>query len=565
MPHHIFFSWQLDTQTATGRNLIARALETAVAAVAEDADVDPADRELAVDSDSAGVPGSPPIVETIFSKIDRAAAFVSDMTYVAQRADGRRMPNPNVLLEHGWALRALSWRGVISVMNTAHGHPDDHPLPFDLAHFRRPIFFDCPDDADIETKRTARQALTNQFTRALRAILDDQVLRQARVPVPPAEPHPHDVALLDRVRRQLPESFQLFLRQHSFGEPFRRHILAPMYDISEDWHGAAFEFHDPVLQAPFADLLRLVGELASLTLARLYIMRNDIELLSPKTDMDLAQGTQSGTVEAVVAMNAKATEVSAAIDVFERTARDRIRVTAQPAPDTAAETSRSAHAMIEELALDRQRGQVPVIVSKPSVTIRVVPMAATERKRLDLKAVGNARLRFPPDPNVRVETGSDGRQWWSNDPPRNVGAPNPASRWLTRIVRPGIVEHQQTIGFRIDNDREILIDGHRLEATIVAAIDRIAQALAQIDLGGGALVSISFDGTEDVILERGRPGGHKVRQPQFALPVIQLDDLQGNVSAALHEPFDILWNTSGWEDGSPNFGTGEWRTGGEPL
>ncbi|ESX91293.1 hypothetical protein X756_02070 [Mesorhizobium sp. LSHC412B00] len=325
MPHQIFFSWQLDTPTATGRNLIGRALDAAISSVAEDADVDPADRELEVDRDSAGVPGSPPIVETIFSKIDRAVGFVSDMTYVAQRLDGRRMPNPNVLLEHGWALRALSWRGVISVMNTAYGHPDVHPLPFDLAHFRRPIFFDCPEDADVETRRAARQTLTTQFTNALRAVLDDEVLRQARIPARPAEPHPHDIALLERVRRQLPEAFQLFLRQHSFGEPLRRRILDPLYELTDDWHGASFEFHDSVLQAPFTNIQRLASELAALSLERLYVMDNNTELLSPKTDVDRARGTQPSTVDTVVAMNSKATELSTAIDVFERIARDRIR------------------------------------------------------------------------------------------------------------------------------------------------------------------------------------------------------------------------------------------------
>lgn len=87
MPHHIFFSWQSDTQTRTGRNLIDRALEQAIGILAADADIDAADRELAIDRDSAGVPGSPPIVDTIFSKIDRAAVFTirSDLCRGARR------------------------------------------------------------------------------------------------------------------------------------------------------------------------------------------------------------------------------------------------------------------------------------------------------------------------------------------------------------------------------------------------------------------------------------------------------------------------------------------------
>jgi hypothetical protein len=37
-------------------------------------------RELTVDSDTQGVAGHPPIVETIFNKIDGACMFVADMT-----------------------------------------------------------------------------------------------------------------------------------------------------------------------------------------------------------------------------------------------------------------------------------------------------------------------------------------------------------------------------------------------------------------------------------------------------------------------------------------------------
>jgi hypothetical protein len=38
-------------------------------------------------------------------KVDAATAFISDLTYVATRDGGWLMPNPNALLEHGWALR----------------------------------------------------------------------------------------------------------------------------------------------------------------------------------------------------------------------------------------------------------------------------------------------------------------------------------------------------------------------------------------------------------------------------------------------------------------------------
>lgn len=560
MPHHIFFSWQSDAPTLTGRNLIERALERAIGILAADADIDPADRQLAVDRDSIGVSGSPPLVETIFGKVDRATAFLSDLTYIAERADGRRMPNPNVLLEHGWALKSLSWRRVISVMNVARGHPDEHPLPFDLQHFRRPIFYDCPDDADEDARRAAREGLTCQFESALRAILDDEVLRAERVPAAPAEPHPHDVDLLAQVQRQLPVGLQRFLQQQSFGTPFRRDILDPIHEMNEDWVGARFEFHDPILQAAFVKLQRLSREFGNLIGAHTHVMDRNPALAWPKTGVDVAQGVQPSTLAAIAAMNDKASELTAAIDVFERTARDRIRIAlaSGPAAPEADQREEQAHTMLAELARDRQVGQLPEIVSRPSMTLRAIPFAAMEQRRLDPQRVARAQLRFPPNVQARVRSDSDGRQWWSSGLLHDVGKPNGETRWRTRLVRPGTIEHEATIGFRIDDDPEIVIDGRQLEADIVASIGRLGAALAELDLTGRTLVEISFDGIEDVILTRARGGGRKIGRPQIGLPAAMIDDLRDRPADALHEQFDILWQTAGWPDGSPSFGGGGW-------
>lgn len=82
MPQHIFYSCQSDTSTRTGRNLIERALEQAIVALAADAEIDPADRDkpdLAIDRDSVDVPGQPPLVDTTFGKIDPAVIFLADL------------------------------------------------------------------------------------------------------------------------------------------------------------------------------------------------------------------------------------------------------------------------------------------------------------------------------------------------------------------------------------------------------------------------------------------------------------------------------------------------------
>jgi hypothetical protein len=564
MTHHIFFSWQSDTPNAVGRSMIEACLERAIGLLQADAEVDLADRELAMDKDTLHVPGSPAIAETIYGKIDRAAVFLSDLTYVAVRPNGGGIPNPNVLIEHGWALKSLSSRRVISVMNTALGDPDEHELPFDLRHVRRPILYACAPDAKQEDRKKARDELTKHLVAALKAIFNDDVVRAGLRAPAPHTPHPRDVELLERVHRQLPLALRQFLHQHNFGSPFRLAQLDPIHEMNETWVGAAYEFHDPEVQGTFRDLRRVAGEFGGLVLERIYAMDRNPKMGWPKTDQDVAQGIQPGTQQAIKAMNAKAVEFCATIDAFDRIARDRIPVASgiHSDRDDAAEPNKQAQAAInalQELAHDMHRGALPEIVTQPRLTLRLVPFEATEGRRLDPRRVGELQQQFPPSPHERVKADSDGRQWWSCAVPRRRGdGLNPETSWRMRLVRPGYLEYQVTIGQRIDDDPQIMVDGRRLEAFIVRNLERMAAIANDLDLAGPALVSISLDGVEDVELSAARPGGRRVRKPEVILPVAKLAEMNGELAAELQEQLDILWQTAGWIDGSPSFTSKTW-------
>ena len=564
MVHHIFFSWQSDTPNAVGRSMIEACLERAIGQLQADAEVELADRELAMDKDTLHVPGSPAIAETIYGKIDRAVVFLSDLTYVALRPNGDGIPNPNVLIEHGWALKSLSSRRVISVMNIALGDPDQHKLPFDLRHVRRPILYACPFDAKPEDRAIAREELTRHLTVALKAIFSDETVRQGLLPPPPDEPHPRDVELLERVHRQLPLELRRFLHRHNFGSPFPLAQLDPIHEMNETWVGAAYEFHDPQVQAPFDDLRRIAGEFGSLVLERIHAMDRNRKMGWPKTDQDVAQGIQPGTQQAIQAMNAKAAQFGAAIDAFDRIARDRIPVASGIHADQVRATEpdkqmEGAVSALQELAFDMHRGALPEIVTTPRLTLRLAPFEATEGRRLDPRRVGELQSKFPPSLHERVKTDSDGRQWWSCAVPRRRGEGfNPETVWRMRLVRPGNLEYQATIGHRIDNDPQILVDGRRLEALIVRSLERMMTIANGLDLSGPAIVSVSLDGVEDVELSGARSGGRRLRQPEVNLPMAKLTDMNGELAAALQEQFDILWQTAGWIDGSPSFAHGEW-------
>jgi hypothetical protein len=185
MPHKIFFSWQVDTPSKGGRNFIERALERAASQVEKDIAVEDAVREeLTIDRDTKNVAGSPPIVETIFKKIDQAAIFVPDLTFVGKRLDGRPTPNPNVLIEYGWALKSLGHGRIVPIMNTAYGAPSGESMPFDMRHLRNPITYDCAEVSADQARSEVRQRLAQELEAAIRLVFGSDDFKQAQ-PLPP--------------------------------------------------------------------------------------------------------------------------------------------------------------------------------------------------------------------------------------------------------------------------------------------------------------------------------------------------------------------------------------------
>jgi len=168
----VFYSWQSDLPNSVNRGMIGDSLDRAVKAIVAD---DSIVVDLVVDRDTQSVPGAPDIAATIFEKIEHAAIFVADVSIV-HRGDGRAFPNPNVLIELGYALRALGDAHVIIVMNTAFGRPEE--LPFDLRR-KRVLQYHLPDSTN--DKPSQRNQLAKSLEVGIRQILP-------RLDVVPAAP-----------------------------------------------------------------------------------------------------------------------------------------------------------------------------------------------------------------------------------------------------------------------------------------------------------------------------------------------------------------------------------------
>lgn len=144
MKKMVFYSWQSDLPNTSNRGFIEKALKKAVKEIADDESIDV---EPVIDRDTAGVGGSPEISGTIFEKIAKADIFVADVSIINKDEKGRKVPNPNVLIELGYAFKALGHNKVILVMNTEFGGLE--LLPFDL-RTRRVLTYDTTQERTKE-------------------------------------------------------------------------------------------------------------------------------------------------------------------------------------------------------------------------------------------------------------------------------------------------------------------------------------------------------------------------------------------------------------------------------
>lgn len=148
----IFYSWQSDLPGSKTRYLIQDSIDAVVNGMKDTI-------EIIADRDTKGEFGSPDIAQTIFSKIDESDIFIADVSVVNKyfpigedgepKQDVKTSPNPNVLLELGYAAQSLGWENVICIINTDFGAIDD--LPFDIKHRRlTPFSLEGRDKASVK-------------------------------------------------------------------------------------------------------------------------------------------------------------------------------------------------------------------------------------------------------------------------------------------------------------------------------------------------------------------------------------------------------------------------------
>lgn len=121
----IFYSWQSDIKVS--RNLISDCLNKLQKNIN-------GMMFCEIDRDTQGLAGAPDIGDSIYEKIDSADIFIADVTIINGDYEARKTPNPNVMIELGYAIKSLGWDRIILIYDKDFG--DMEELPFDINHRR---------------------------------------------------------------------------------------------------------------------------------------------------------------------------------------------------------------------------------------------------------------------------------------------------------------------------------------------------------------------------------------------------------------------------------------------
>lgn len=91
-------------------------------------------------------------------EIDSADILIADVTIINGGYAGRKTPNPNVMIELGYAIKSLGWDRIILLYDKDFGEIEE--LPFDINHRRITSFTleSCEEKAKMRDYRVCLQS-----------------------------------------------------------------------------------------------------------------------------------------------------------------------------------------------------------------------------------------------------------------------------------------------------------------------------------------------------------------------------------------------------------------------
>jgi hypothetical protein len=168
MNRTIFYSWQSDLSSKSNLYLIEDSIKEALKKLSDNASLR---IDLLLDKATRELSGSPDIAEALFKKISNCSVFIADISFINYECENnRKTPNPNVLIELGYAARTLGWEKIICIFNEAYGNLNE--LPFDLRNHRI-MRYNSSDDCKQKLSENIRVAIRDMHDSG---VLTDKIL-----------------------------------------------------------------------------------------------------------------------------------------------------------------------------------------------------------------------------------------------------------------------------------------------------------------------------------------------------------------------------------------------------
>ncbi|WP_111710158.1 hypothetical protein [Lutibacter citreus] len=184
MDYKVFFAFQMDVEDKYGKGFIQSAIEIAIQKLKEE------DILVSLDFGFRRTPGTPLLIEEMLKKSSDSDLVIADLTFTSAKEwlnaelideddtnswysipKGIRKlsPNPNVLLETGYAWAKKGTYRTLVVMNSAFGSPIE--LPVDLKGFRWGITYSL-DETNKSDRKAIRKELGKDFYDAIKAAIN---------------------------------------------------------------------------------------------------------------------------------------------------------------------------------------------------------------------------------------------------------------------------------------------------------------------------------------------------------------------------------------------------------
>lgn len=189
MKYKVFFAFQMDIDDKFGKGFIQSAIEITIQKFKKDG------IELILDYGFKNVPGTTVLIDEMLKKSKESDMVLVDLTFtssknrfvgkkisffkkemhISDKVADKKSPNPNVLLETGYAWAQKGHYRTLVVMNEAFGLPSE--LPVDLEGFRWGITY-CLNEKNNSDRKEIREQLAIDFYKAFEDAIKSEMSYQ---------------------------------------------------------------------------------------------------------------------------------------------------------------------------------------------------------------------------------------------------------------------------------------------------------------------------------------------------------------------------------------------------